>query len=374
MSAAPHLLHVFSTFNLGGPQMRAAQLLGAFGGRYRHSIVSVSAGELDARARLDKSLLVEFPSFPDLKGGNLLSRLMSIKRRISEIDPDLVLTYNWGAIEVVMCERLFRLAPLVHHEDGFGPDEVSRQIPRRKWFRRFALAGARKLIVPSRVLERTATQTWWQSSRNVCFVPNAVDIGLYDKAAAPITLPGLDRSLGGLWVGTVAGLRPEKNLTRLVRVFARVAKTLDVQLIIVGVGPEKDRIVHEAQLHGVANRVHLPGFLPEPHRYVGLFDVFALSSDTEQFPLSLVEAMAARLPAVCTAVGDIPSIVSPENTRFIVERENEDAFAAALLALLTDRNLRASIGDANRSKVELEFTLPRMIDAYDRLYRSAMTC
>ena len=352
--------------------MRATQLFNAFGTGYRHSIVSLAAGELDARARLEERLYVDFPSFPDLKSGNLLSRLLSIKRRIGELNPDLVLTYNWGAIEVVMCERLFRMKPLLHHEDGFGPDEARSQIPRRKWFRRVALPGARKLIVPSRVLERIAKETWWQSSQTVCFVPNAVDIGLFDNKAVPTAIPGLDRSLGGLWVGTLAGLRPEKNLPRLVRAFAPVARNLDARLIIVGVGPEKDRILREARAHGVADRVHLPGFLPEPHRYVGLFDVFALSSDTEQGPLSLMEAMAARRPVVCTAVGDIPGMVAPENLRFVVERENEGEFGAALQTLLTDRRLRASIGDATRRKVEREFAMPRMIHAYDRLYRSAL--
>src|SRR3546814_13453089 len=71
-------------------------------------------------------------------------------------------------------------------------------------------------------------------------------------------------------------------------------------------------------------RSHLPGFLPDPAHYIGLFDIFALSSDSEQFPISLVEAMAADLPIVATAVGDIPVMVSTDNRPLIVERDDED--------------------------------------------------
>ena len=54
----------------------------------------------------------------------------------------------------------------------------------------------------------------------------------------------------------------------------------------------------------------MPGFLADPARWIGHFDIFALSSDSEQFPISLIEAMAAGLPAVATAVGDVSAIVS----------------------------------------------------------------
>ena len=75
--------------------------------------------------------------------------------------------------------------------------------------------------------------------------------------------------------------------------------------MIVGEGPESERIAAEARARGVAARLLMPGFLADPARWIGHFDIFALSSDSEQFPISLVEAMAAGLPAVATAVGDV---------------------------------------------------------------------
>jgi glycosyltransferase involved in cell wall biosynthesis len=365
---APRLLHVFSTFDLGGPQARAVQLINAWGPAYVHSIVSVEHGELDARQRLQ--IEADFPAFPDLKSGTLPGRLMALRSRIAQLKPDLVLTYNWGAVEVVMARRLFGGPPLVHHEDGFGTEESESLYRRRTWFRRQAFAGAHQIIVPSRVLERIARETWRQPAERVTYIPNGVDLPLFGIKPQPHAIPGFvpdDRLL----VGTVAGLREEKNLTRLVRAFAHAARDLPARLVIVGTGPDRDAILAEAHTQGLADRVHLPGFLSNPERYVGLFDVFALSSDTEQFPISLVEAMAANLPAACTDVGDIKDIVAPDNLPFITARQDEAALAAAIRALLVDPDLRGRIGAANRARVARDFSLAAMIARYKEIYDAA---
>lgn len=368
--SAPSLLHVFSTFNLGGPQARAVQLINAWGPAYTHAIVSVQHGELAARERLQVE--ASFPAFPDLKRGGLPGRLVALRSRIAELKPDLVLTYNWGAVEVIMARRLFGGAPLVHHEDGFGTEESVSLYRRRTWFRRQAFGAALRIIVPSRVLERIARETWRQPAARVTYIPNGVDLPAFGIKPQANAIPGFVAD-NRLVVGTVAGLREEKNLTRLVRAFATAARDLPARLVIVGEGRERDAILAEARTQGLADRVHLPGFMSNPERYVGLFDVFALSSDTEQFPISLVEAMAASLPAASTAVGDIQGIVAPDNLPFVTPPRDEAALAAAIRALLVDPDLRRRIGAANRTRVEREFSLTAMIARYKEIYDAALT-
>jgi glycosyltransferase involved in cell wall biosynthesis len=116
----------------------------------------------------------------------------------------------------------------------------------------------------------------------------------------------------------------------------------------------------------------MPGFLPDPSLYAGLFDIFALSSDSEQFPISLVEAMAAGLPAVATAVGDVPGIVAEDNTPLIVAPEDEAGFAAALDSLADQASLRRAIGEANRELARDRYDEADMIAAYARLYGEAI--
>jgi len=112
--------------------------------------------------------------------------------------------------------------------------------------------------------------------------------------------------------------------------------------------------------------------MANPATFIGHFDIFALSSDSEQFPISLVEAMAAGLPAVCTDVGDVGSIVSDENRRFIVPVPKERGFYDALKALADDPALRHSLGAANRAKAHAEYDETAMIDAYRALYEKAL--
>ena len=169
----------------------------------------------------------------------------------------------------------------------------------------------------------------------------------------------------------MAGLRAVKNLPRLVRALAAMSDRT-ARLVIVGEGPESERIAAEARRLGVAARLIMPGFLADPARWIGQFDIFALSSDSEQFPLSLIEAMAAGLPAVATAVGDVPDIVSADNRPLVVDPSDEAAFAAALDSLAARPDLRKAIGRANREKAVAEFDEKAMIARYGRLYGEAI--
>src|SRR5690606_41225243 len=88
--------------------------------------------------------------------------------------------------------------------------------------------------------------------------------------------------------------------------------------VIAGEGPERGSLLAEAEVLGIEHRVHLPGFVAEPAKLVGLFDVFALSSHSEQFPISLVEAMAAGLPVSALRLGVMSDMLASVNVIFQV--------------------------------------------------------
>ncbi|HEU0099128.1 MAG TPA: glycosyltransferase family 4 protein [Allosphingosinicella sp.] len=363
------ILHAHSTFGHGGKEARAVQLMNAFGGAAEHAVISASPGELGAAKALDPAVKVEFPGdAPALGGLPGLPRLFRLSRYMRRFD--LVLTYNWGAFDAVMARHLFGGPPLVHHEDGFNQDEAGELKTRRNLYRRLGLAAAHRLVVPSGRLEAIARKAWAQPKAKVVRIANGIDVARYSVPPAR-EIPGLDQRPGELVIGTVAGLRPVKNLPRLVRAFAAMTSR-DARLVIVGAGPESERIAAEARARGVGDRLVMPGFLADPALWIGRFDIFALSSDSEQFPISLAEAMAAGLPAVATAVGDVAQMVADDNRPLIVAAEDEAAFAAALDSLAERPDLRRAIGRANREKAVAEYDEARMIARYARLYEEAI--
>ncbi|MES2289502.1 MAG: glycosyltransferase family 4 protein [Pseudomonadota bacterium] len=363
------ILHCHSTFDLGGKEARAVALMNAFGDAARHTVLSGVAGAFSARKAIAPGIKVEFPdSAPSLTGRPSIARYRAIAEYLRNFD--LILTYNWGAMDAVMARRMFAksLPPLVHHEDGFNADESARLKTERTLLRRLALPAAHKVVVPSRVLEGIAHTVWKQPETRVTRISNGIDTSLFTKKPRPTAIPGLKRKPGETVIGTVAGLRPVKNLPRLVRAALSIPRT---RLVIVGDGPEREAIRAAASAMGAADRLVLPGFLPDAHRYIGLFDIFALSSDSEQFPISLIEAMAAGVPVAATRVGDISAMLPAEQQPFVTVCDDY-ALAGALRQLVADAAFRQRLGAANRALAASDYDQSAMVTAYRRLYSEAL--
>jgi L-malate glycosyltransferase len=372
--AAPpplRILHCHSTFAAGGKELRSVALMNAFGADAEHTLVSAEPQSMAARDYLAPGLKVRFPSdFPSLTGRPTPQRLVGLAQAMKPFD--LVLTYNWGAMDAAMAHSVFAgnlgLPPLIHHEDGFNEDEAERLKPVRNWYRRAALRRAHALVVPSVQLEQIALRVWQQPPAKVQRIANGIDTDAFAAAPDEGALRIIKRP-GERWVGTLAGLRAVKQLPMLVE--AMQALPEDWHLVIAGEGPERDAIRARAAELELSHRVHLAGAVARPQTIIGLFDIFALSSRSEQFPLSVAEAMAAGLPVAAPDVGDIKQMVSEPNRPYIAVPGDAAALGVMLADLAKDANLRAAIGAANRAKVAAEFSARQMIDRYRALYWAA---
>jgi glycosyltransferase involved in cell wall biosynthesis len=350
----PLVAHVFPTFAVGGAQVRFAALANHFGGDFRHIVVALD-GELGCRDRLDSGLDVSFPSVEAPKNA-MLANAWRFRALLRRWRPDVLVTGNWGAIEFAMAN----LPPLTRHlhvVDGFGPEERETQIGRRVLIRRLVLSRG-KVVVPSRNLERIAKDVWKLPARVVRYVPNGIDLARFSAGGAANSTPV---------IGTVAALRAEKNIGRLIRAFAAAARRHPAKLVIVGDGAERASLTALAGELGVSGLVTFAGHRDDtPALYAG-FDVFALTSDTEQMPLSLIEAMASGLPVVSTDVGDVRAMLAPENAGFVGARDDA-SIADLLTTLLADPGSWAAIGAANRAKAERDFDQAGMFEAWRGLW------
>ncbi|HEX8418844.1 MAG TPA: glycosyltransferase [Sphingomonas sp.] len=366
-----NILHLHSSFDLGGKEARAVRLMNAFGDKARHTIVSGVPDALSARQSIAEGIRYEIAQDPPpLTGRPSVARYEAIARLMRRFD--LVLTYNWGAIDGVMAKRVFPKGapPLVHHEDGFNADEAAGLKIERNVYRRIALSAASALVVPSELLEWIARNRWKQPSTRIHRIANGIDTARYAARPDPRAIPGFVRNEKEVVIGALAGLREVKDLPMLVRAAGGLAGRF--RLVIVGEGPERDAIMRAASAMGIADRVVLPGFLPRPDRFVGLFDIVALSSKSEQFPICVVEAMAAGLPIASTPVGDVAKMVAPENAAYVAGHQGEIWLRDAIQPLLANADLRRTVGAANQARARAAFDEATMIARYRMLYETAM--
>jgi glycosyltransferase involved in cell wall biosynthesis len=336
--------------------VRFATLVNRLGARFSHAVVAMD-GRLDARALLDPAQDIRFPKVTVVKGdpGGNLWRFRAVLR---DIDPDLLVTSNWGSIEWALA-RIGTGVPHLHLEDGFGPEERARQLRRRVLARRLLLRRS-TVVVPSRLLWHVANETWRLPCSNVRLLANGINVARFETARPR-------QGVQPVVIGTVAALRPEKNLARLIRAVALVPPEVPVRLVIVGDGPERAALQALAVAMGVEERIEFVGHRTDPAPFYAGFDMFALSSDTEQMPLSVLEAMASGLPVVATNVGDVATMLDAANHSYVVPRDDK-ALADALRSLAMNPDLRASLGSANRARVEAEFAEGDMVAAWSDLF------
>lgn len=309
---------------------------------------------------------------PDLIPKNsLIGALRGCRKALKQIKPDLLVTYNWGSIEWGLANRLPKRCPTIHIQDGFGEDEREQEVVSRRFLRKLVYPRCAKVIVPSNQLATLARVSWGVPENRLSYVPNGIETSLFEGAADPAILTRYDLASGGPIIGTVARLNPEKNIGRLIEAFSQIEnKHTHARLVIVGDGVGMSALKMLAERICMPERVIFTGTINEPQKIVPVFDIFALSSDTEQMPISVLEAMAAGKPVASTDVGDTASMVSEENRRFIHGRE-ADELAASLDTLLSDPALAKSMGAANRKLVRARYSLDAMVATYDRLFMEA---
>ncbi len=362
-----HLLHVFPSFETGGAQVRTVILMNALGAAYRHTVVAMN-GDYSAGRRLEAGVAVATLNPPPQ--GSVYSTARRFASLLDKLRPDLLLTYNWGAIEAVMGSILAPVCPVVHVEDGFGPDEAAGLKARRVWTRRAVLRRISTMAVPSRTLERIALEQYWLPRHKVEFIPNGVDTARFPPQLNSELRAAMGLPADAFVVGTVGRLRPEKDLVTLVQRF-KAAGISGSRLVFVGDGPSRPEIEAAALAQGIASQCIFTGELADTSACYGAFDLFAMTSITEQMPIGLLEAMSAGLPVLCTAAGDTADILEGCPGPQVLPGPESGQYMEALRSLAADPALRQRNGAWNRERVVSNYSLAAMVRRWDHLYRQA---
>jgi glycosyltransferase involved in cell wall biosynthesis len=204
----------------------------------------------------------------------------------------------------------------------------------------------------------------------IALIRNGIELtafnGNNDRYALKISLLGDPKLQVALFVGRLA---EEKGLDQLLAVWAALPSRDGRMLLIVGDGPLRTKLESQARLLGLFPTVRFVGHQTDVSKFYAVADLFVLPSKTEGMSNSLLEAMAAGLPAIASNVGGNKEAIQDQESGFLIDLYDTPGWAHVLLALLSDRDLRARIGNAARRRAR-DFDIRDVAQQYHHLYKA----
>jgi glycosyltransferase involved in cell wall biosynthesis len=177
----------------------------------------------------------------------------------------------------------------------------------------------------------------------------------------------------GITVGVVCALRPEKDLLTLAEGFARARRQCpSLRLVVVGSGPERERLANRLGELGVREAAHLEPAAARVAPWLQGIDIFVLPSKSEALSNSLMEAMACGCAPVASRVGGNPELVEEGVTGLLFPVGDSERLAACLVDLATDENKRRRMAAAALQRIQREFTLPVAARRMEEIYAEAL--
>ncbi len=363
------ILHVIDSLGLGGMERVVIDAAnGLDRAQFVQTICCLSRrGEAATLLRDDVCCI-------DLGKGAQADYLMPLKlaQIIRRQQPDIVHSQSWSGVDTAIAKMLTRGARLVHSEHGRNLPHIHAEPLKRRIARRclYHLADA-VFTVSTELRDYYCRETGFPVER-MRVIPNGVDVRRIDEANCCGVREELGIASNDFVIGTVARLDATKDTIMLASAFARLPGHGGLKLVIVGNGSERTRLEQFAAESGLTSAIIFTGTRHDVPRLLGAMNVFALSSLSEGLPITVLEAMAARLPIVATNVGALPELVQEGVTGFLVGAQQDEAMAERLMRLSTNRELAVAFGAEARRRVECDYNLDLMLRRYADLYFSVL--
>jgi glycosyltransferase involved in cell wall biosynthesis len=357
----PRLLMLITLSELGGAQTAVALVLPGLVDRFEVTLAAHGRGPLRGAAEVAGVPYVELDHvrraihpWQDARG------LVELTRLCRRLRPDIVHVHS-SKVGVLgrLAAWLARVPVCVYTVHGWSfaaYDGVAGRV--YVWLERLMRPLTTAVVCVSEATRRQGIAARACDDAHAVVIHNAVEVESF-AARAETTGPPRIVSIGRLAY--------PKDFVTLLAALARV--DADYRVSLVGDGPDAAEVAATVEARGLSDRVELVGAQGTVTELLARSDVFVLSSRSEGFPVSILEAMAAGLPVVATDVGGVAEAVVDAETGILVPAADQQALAAALERLLADHELRRRLGGAGRTRALRLFDTPRYRAAHVDLYR-----
>jgi glycosyltransferase involved in cell wall biosynthesis len=292
----------------------------------------------------------------------------SIERRA----PDLVLTHHVKSHFLMKLSRLWQKYPWVAFHHGYTKTHFREHLYNR--MDRLSLPTARRVITVCQAFARELQSAGVPPER-ISVQHNSISL---EQAASQDEVRALKVGLGiaedeplVLAIGRLSSEKAHIDLLAAFRHLLTLNPVVKAKLIIVGDGPERQRLEAAAAAYGISERVRFAGQISNVKPYYAAADVLVLPSHSEGSPYVLLEAMAAGLAIVATSVGGVPEMVEDEESALLVAPRDAEAMAAAISRVLTDaelaRRLTMNASALIRTRYSPETYVRSLIEIYQGL-------
>lgn len=291
------------------------------------------------------------------------------RRILMEEEIDIVNPHHFSPLLYSMLATRFSRVRLVYTEHSRWQLE---QLPRvKKIVNWVMLQRADAVVAISDQIMEYYTRRLWLPKNRVHLVNNGIEISAFQRPGQGHLRQKLGITGNAKVIGAVANIRPEKNHRLLVAAFSALLKRgLDLFLVIVGHDYLEGEIQSFARRLGVGERALFLGKREDVPGLLSIFDVFCLPSIYEGLPLTVLEAMAAGIPVVGADVLGINEVVRHNENGLLFPSNEQEKLEECLHLLLEDDALRRRLSLAGRDSVKERYSIEKMIENYEHLFRS----
>ena len=287
-----------------------------------------------------------------------LAVVSALKEIVRQRQPDLVITHSVKSHFLMWRSRLWKQYPWIAFHHGYTSTDRKMKIYNR--FDRWSLPKADLVITVCDAFALELGSVARVAPERIRVRHNSI------RPVSPSAAEGvraLRERLGIVEneaiILSVGRLSKEKAHADLAKAFRQLCTTnpdLNCKLVIVGDGPEREPLESAAAQSGLSQRIIFAGQVTDVRPFYAMSDVFVLPSLTEGSPNVLLEAMAAQVPIVATAVGGVPEIVENEESALLVPANDPAALAAAIARVVKDNSLSQRLARKATVLVETQFT------------------